>query len=307
MNNISVIIPNFNHGHYLAELLPSLFVQRRPPDEVVVVDDGSTDDSVAIVRQFASIEPRVKLVLHDRNRGVIQALNRALEASTGDLVCFPSADNLILDGFFETCLESLNQFPDAVMCASDLAYLESQTGEILLHPLGLSDQVRVFSPADTMNLFLNRQFSVGSLGHTIMVKRVALQEWAFDGNFFDPGLQHLADFFVWQAIALTRGFVFIPQVLAAFRTGEPSYSLRHRTRSEMWGVYGHLCRRLGATGNRDLGRRFADSHALGLLGRKFQAYLLWHPENWWLFRISLIWQRLIAPLKAKESFARQVQ
>ena len=55
--SLSVVLPNYNHGHLVRRALAALVEQDRPPDEIIVVDDGSTDDSLAILRDFARTEP----------------------------------------------------------------------------------------------------------------------------------------------------------------------------------------------------------------------------------------------------------
>lgn len=87
---VSVIIPVFNGAAYLAEALDSVFVQTRLPDEVVVVDDGSTDATAAVARRFGD---RIRY-LSQEHAGIGPARNRGLRASTGSLVAFLDHDDL---------------------------------------------------------------------------------------------------------------------------------------------------------------------------------------------------------------------
>lgn len=91
-SSITVIIPVYNAVPYLAEALESALSQTRPPDEVIVIDDGSTDDSAAVAQGFAS---PVKLVRQD-NLGAAAARNRGVELAQGDLLAFLDADDLWL-------------------------------------------------------------------------------------------------------------------------------------------------------------------------------------------------------------------
>ncbi len=86
---ISVVIAAYNAARTLGETLASVHAQTRPPDEVVVVDDGSTDDTAAI----AAADPRVRL-LSQANGGCPQATNAGLRASTGDAFALIDADDL---------------------------------------------------------------------------------------------------------------------------------------------------------------------------------------------------------------------
>jgi len=86
---ISVVVPVYNAEKYIAQALDSLISQTLPPDEIIVVNDGSTDGSAEVVASFAS---RVKLVSQE-NSGTANARNRGLQESTGDLLAFLDADD----------------------------------------------------------------------------------------------------------------------------------------------------------------------------------------------------------------------
>lgn len=90
MLTLSVVIPNYNRAALIGETLDNVLAQTRPPDEVIVVDDGSTDASVAEIERFA---PRVRLI-RQQNRGPGPARNRGLAAASGDLIQFMDSDDL---------------------------------------------------------------------------------------------------------------------------------------------------------------------------------------------------------------------
>jgi glycosyltransferase involved in cell wall biosynthesis len=87
---ISVVIPSFNHARYVEDALRSALEQSRTPDEVVVVDDGSTDGSVEILR---SLEKRGVKVVAQGNQGAHADLNRGIELAGGDLLFILNSDD----------------------------------------------------------------------------------------------------------------------------------------------------------------------------------------------------------------------
>ena len=89
---VSVIIPTFNRGYILAEAITSVLKQTYSNFEVIIVDDGSTDNTVDIARNFR--DHRVRLIRHEKNRGVAAARNSGLEAAQGEFISFLDSDDL---------------------------------------------------------------------------------------------------------------------------------------------------------------------------------------------------------------------
>ena len=129
-DSLSVIMPNFNDGRLISRALTAVLEQSRRPTEVIVVDDGSTDGSVATIEAFVQRDPIVKLIRHERNLGLMAAIQRGFEESRGDYVYFPAADDYILPGFFEKSLRMLAGHPQAGLSYSNFASLDGVTGEI---------------------------------------------------------------------------------------------------------------------------------------------------------------------------------
>jgi glycosyltransferase involved in cell wall biosynthesis len=107
---VSVVIPHYNKGPYIARALNSVLTQTFPDFEVIVVDDGSTDDGAEIIRGFD--DPRIRLIQQE-NRGVSAARNRGIEAARAELVAFLDADDEWLPKFLETILRLRRKFPEA--------------------------------------------------------------------------------------------------------------------------------------------------------------------------------------------------
>lgn len=97
---ISVLINNYNYGRFLDRALASVAAQTRPADEVIVVDDGSTDHSLVLARQWSEKDPRVRIIAKS-NEGQLSAFNAGFEACNGDLITFLDADDEYLPGWLE--------------------------------------------------------------------------------------------------------------------------------------------------------------------------------------------------------------
>lgn len=88
---VFIIIPSYNHGRYLRSAISSVLAQSYDDFEIIVVDDGSTDDSVPMCQQYGSAVPCVS----QANRGLAAARNRGLEMARGDWLQFLDVDDLI--------------------------------------------------------------------------------------------------------------------------------------------------------------------------------------------------------------------
>ena len=97
--SISVIIPVYNSGKYLSNCLESVLSQSFVDWELILINDGSKDDSGKICDKYSQIDPRIK-VIHQKNQGVSSARNRGLEIAKGDWIYFcDSDDELLIDNF----------------------------------------------------------------------------------------------------------------------------------------------------------------------------------------------------------------
>lgn len=90
---VSVIMPAFDSGRYIAQAIDSVVGQSHPGWELIVVDDCSRDDTVSIVESYAHQEPRIVLIRNQQNQGVAATRNRALEAAKGEFVAFLDSDD----------------------------------------------------------------------------------------------------------------------------------------------------------------------------------------------------------------------
>ena len=125
---LSVVIPTWNRARLVCEAVESALSQRNGQVEVIVVDDGSTDDTANILtRNFGN---RIHLLRLPSRRGVGAARNAGIRLANGELVAFLDSDDLWLPGKLDAELRLLEQFPDADAVVSDsLCFVEGQADD----------------------------------------------------------------------------------------------------------------------------------------------------------------------------------
>lgn len=118
---ISVVIPTFNSGPFLREALESVFSQSQPPDEVIVVNDGSTDGSCSSLPSF----PGPVTIIHQNNQGTAHALARGVSAAAGKFLAFLDSDDLWTSDKLKLQSAVLDSHPTLDFCLGDMRLFHS--------------------------------------------------------------------------------------------------------------------------------------------------------------------------------------
>lgn len=110
---LSVIIPCYNNGEYLAQLLDCFKKQTSDDWEIVIVDDGSTDDTLERIQKYSQLDNRIKVYQRDRQpKGSVVCRNIGFQKSTGEFISHIDADDLVSDTFVENRIKFLKEHPD---------------------------------------------------------------------------------------------------------------------------------------------------------------------------------------------------
>jgi glycosyltransferase involved in cell wall biosynthesis len=115
---VSVVIPCYNGGRFLREAIESVLHQTYPAAEIVVVNDGSTDDTAAVARSYERVA-----YIEQRNQGVTAARNTGMRSSTGDLLVFLDADDRLQPHALATGVQSLEANPEWAFVSGDVSVI----------------------------------------------------------------------------------------------------------------------------------------------------------------------------------------
>ena len=223
--SVSVLLPNYNHAEFLRRSLACLAAQTRPAEEIVIVDDASTDNSLAVIESFRAALPQIHLIRNEKNLGVNRSLNIALAAASGAYVVCTGADDWLEAGFLARMTETAQNFPEAKLLISQYVEFAEAKNETIrhgahsahgwwYHPEGAP---RSFSAAEFLG-FLSRGFVWLPINTALVEKQALLQEGGYDVS-----LKWHADWFATYAIALRYGFALVPEPLSVFRVADATY------------------------------------------------------------------------------------
>lgn len=120
MPEISVVMPVYNASQYLAEAIESIVSQTFTDWELIIIDDGSTDDSKLIIKRYAQSDKRIRYYKNEQNMGVIRTLNKGINLSTGKYIARMDADDISLPTRFDTQYRFLENNADVAMCGTEL-------------------------------------------------------------------------------------------------------------------------------------------------------------------------------------------
>jgi glycosyltransferase involved in cell wall biosynthesis len=214
MPTLSVIIPAFNRERTISATIESVLACGTEP-EIIVVDDGSTDRTVEVVRTFGS---RVKLI-EQPNAGPSVARNHGFECSTGEVVAFLDSDDIWQSGVVPECLRALSEHPeiDALFC--DTQFGSETTGYRSLRSQPGCGQLELTKPLAPDLFALERVAFVEAMIHrnqvflgSALFRRKVLKS----GGLFDPELFGGEDYELCLRYAATHRFAFYSRPLAQY-------------------------------------------------------------------------------------------
>jgi len=207
MPSISVILPNHNHAHLLPRALAALAAQTVRAEEIVLVDDASTDDSVAVAQAWQDRLKELRIIRLPQQLGVVGALNTGLREARGDLVYAAAADDAARPRLFAAARAAFTEHPGAGVFCGEALVIDDETGARSIRPAVAPLTTQLLDPA-RFRRWLGHSDNL-CIGVACLVRRDRMMA---EGGY-DPALGPYCDSFVVRRICLTDGVVFTPEVL----------------------------------------------------------------------------------------------
>lgn len=215
---LSVIMPTYNHAHFLPRAVAAMAAQSLPPDELILIDDGSTDDTPAVIKNLENEYSFLRPVRINQNSGTNAAVQQGLSLAKGTYVYFAGADDEVESTFFEDSINLLETHPGAAFCS---AWAESSgQPHVIYDTPPIADKPMYFCPETVARLII--KYGIWFPRNTSVYRRIDLDSVGAP----DPTLGPFSDAFLCMTLALSRGCGFIPKIYCKVHSDENSLSSR---------------------------------------------------------------------------------
>jgi glycosyltransferase involved in cell wall biosynthesis len=202
---VSTVIPTYNYARFLPRALDSVFAQTYGNIDCVVVDDGSTDDTQAVLAGYVSRHPDRLRVIRQENRGVSATRNVGIRAARGEAVALLDADDLWKPEKIAKQVALLQERPEVSVVGCGIAVMDAQgraVREVLMEP-------PVFGPEGLREMAIRRTWVGGSDSGALLRRSVFDEVGVFDETFFAA-----EDLDLWLRIAAKCRIANVPETLA---------------------------------------------------------------------------------------------
>jgi len=195
---VSVIMPVFNGGEFLKESIDSILRQSFKDFEFIIINDGSVDNSLSIIK--STRDKRVRVINHSRNLGIVASLNQGIKAAKGELIARMDADDISLPNRLLIQVKFLKNNPDVGVCGTYA--INTKSGK-LIKDYTRNDQLKA-------KLFFNSPFV-----HSSVLFRKSL---LIENNLsYLESYRYAEDYKLWSQLAQFTNFAVIPKVLLKYR------------------------------------------------------------------------------------------
>lgn len=221
---VSVIIPTYNTGRFIGDAVNSVLAQTYPNIEIIVIDDGSTDNTAEILAQFGG---KIN-VISKQNGGTASALNAGIQMASGEWIKWLSADDVLLPNAVQILIDAATSHPNGKNCIFYTPYLYiNELGEVINE--FKEPENNHLSQTEQNNLLLDHFIGNGSSG--IMHKSIFTRF-----GMFNEKIRPCEDYEMWLWLCLFHGIKLwrLPDILLKYRIHENQITRQYGARA--WDV-----------------------------------------------------------------------
>jgi glycosyltransferase involved in cell wall biosynthesis len=197
VTTVSIVTPSFNQSRFLEQTIRSVLEQEPPPDEYFIIDGGSTDSSVEVIKKY---ESQLMGWVSEKDKGQADAINKGLRQAHGEIVAWLNSDDYYLPGAIQMAVEAFRQHPEAGLVYGNVISVDENSKTFNLQTF------KTFNLLDLMSFQIISQPAV-------FMRRSILEQ----AGLLDPGFHMLLDHHLWLRMTKIAAIVYLPETLAAAR------------------------------------------------------------------------------------------
>lgn len=228
MKLVSICIPVYNGEKYLRQCIESAIDQSYPEVEIIIVDDGSTDNSFSIIGEYASKEQRIKFFRNKQTLGLTGNWNRCIELASGSWIKFLFQDDYLAHECIEKMISAATDEHSLIVCQRTFVLspdADNKTRTYYSNEVVTFEKLKInegtsFIPAQLVSKFACEHICLNFIGEptSIMFIKKAIARL----GFFDSHIAQLCDLEFVLRIGTNEGLVYISEPLSFFRIHETS-------------------------------------------------------------------------------------
>lgn len=216
---ISIITASYNYERYISDTINSVLNQDYTDWELIVVDDGSSDNSVEIIKEFCKKDERIKLYQHEngKNKGLKETLLLGIEKAQGDWIAFLESDDIFTPDNLSKKVEIVNKYPKVKLVFNKVEFLteEKRSQQQIFEKTQEKLSKKTYPRNMFKDFFINNQILTFSC---TMVESKVLKS----ADFNSP-VDSLLDWWLWINLAYKNDFYYINKELTKWRLHSESY------------------------------------------------------------------------------------
>jgi len=203
MPSISIIIPNYNYGQYIEETICSIINQNYPQIQLIIIDGGSTDNSVEIIKKY---DKHIYYWVSEKDNGQADAINKGLKVATGQYIAFINSDDVYLENAFELIFSNKNSID------KDFIYGDVLIGSNVVNSKPNKSKKNTLTLASLINFYRNAEYIIPS--QSVFIKRDFLNKYNL--NFLNTKLHFCMDLDWYCRISLQKPTVYKYKKIQSF-------------------------------------------------------------------------------------------
>ena len=220
---VSIVVPIYNVERYLKECLDSIINQSLRDIEIICVDDGSTDNSLSVVQQYASKDPRIAIITKD-NSGYGHTMNMGIDAASGEYIGIVESDDYVESNMFSRLYETAELYKAEVVKSDHYIFSTVNRHD--------ENTYQWICPEQYYNRILNADicpeiFTFAMMNWTGLYRSDFIRKNHIRHNE-TPGASFQDNGFWFQAISLSKKTVFINEAFYHYRQDNPNSSINHK-------------------------------------------------------------------------------